>query len=1226
MTSDSRLEVLELIDDICEQFELLLNRNEDVDIADWIKLVDESNQAELFLELLRLETYYRSSDVSNNRIGEYFRKFPLFSNEIVKVFASNRESEAAESTQVEIPGSRDAAIAGDLIDRFRIIAPLGAGGFSAVYLAHDPERNQSVALKVLYPQQGPDGSGIFEFIVNEANVLSRVDHPSIPKVFDIGQDKDSRPWVAMEFIKGESLYNMLATDQLNLVEVLNVLVKTAIALHQIHEAGFSHRDIKPDNIIIGLDGEPRILDYGLALHEDLQRDKSGERAGTTAFMSPEQVQGHSEDLDGRTDIWSLGVMLYLVTAKRLPFYGETKEDVRRDIRLRPVKPPRQIKNSVATIELENICFRALKKDPEDRYPTANDFAHDLQAAIDVLPTEFLLQEASRTRSLTKAERCTVDLARQSRLWNSQPDAENLPGIFRYIRLRTRTSRNLWSESEQAMMAAAGRRFQKMAMVIALLFVGFFFARDQIHRSKKNAKIRELMETVCLTPLSEVKSKFEELSTFAPNDCLDAINVALVETQSDNESTADHLRYAAIASPTDPAFRERFRKSLLDARADEIETIRALAFGDSGDGSIPVLDAKWRSQLNDIVSTSAYVSGMENIWPEAPYETVLQFEAIGGQMSDRYAMCTKMELNDFKKTAESLRQSCYQPVCVRPWVDPMGKTRVAAIWHRSTAHWSISWNHTPLDFMERKWQEPMHLVDVSDGLQSAGEPPLLVAVWSDRKSPYGKSRHMLLAEKIPQLKDQQWELEECLSSNVISRGIETEHLLDAPLLVDVTLHSGTRFSPDSRQEQQKLAVGEMISLASQPDPELIHDSPEYHRLEVSSRMKAEAYYALGKFGDSSNQFRRKTHDEGWTEAWMRTLAFARSGDFASASHSKALLREKLTESIKFKTRPFVSVGVARAIDRSVQAEIEFWADGDAQKFIRWVANRITRVETSRDPTKYTAWAEYYSLVAATNSVASAVANSQNKGAKRNLRKLEQLTVKLAKECIELKPSLKNRFTQRNGVPVVNSSRFLSGYLHQKKIPNRLSAWSSLVSGFESRFVEPRTPRTHITLTEKLDRENYFPISIVFGNQVGGNPKIGSIWHRELKTAELAHREQRIANSFCFALYHNEDIGIWKMLRSPETSSLKNRIIDSIFKFRVDLAILIRRLSDSDNSHERLSILTAIQSYTNGHIQSRHNGNLIEALTRIELNGTHREQELARAIKNGISPVRTANTTL
>ena len=1218
----NRIEILELIDDLCEQFESLLKQNKDAEIADWIKLVDEDNRAELFVELLRLETHHRSEKVYANSIGDYFRKFPQFSNEIVKVFASNRESDTDDSNHRSLESS-DLCVAGDMLDRFEIVSLLGAGGFSAVYLARDPERSQPIALKVLNSQGGIRDARQFESIVNEANVLSCIDHPAVPGVFDAGESSDGRPWVSMEFIKGESLYKCLATDRLSLTEILNVLVKTAHALHEVHEAGFSHRDIKPDNIIIGLDGEPRILDFGLALHENLQLEKSGERAGTTAFMSPEQVQGQSEDLDGRTDIWSLGVILYLVIAKRLPFQGDTKKDTRREILKRPAKPPRQIKHNTASVELEKVCLRALNKQPQNRYSTAKDFANELQQAIDALPNELLLQDISRTRSLTKSEQCQVELAQRARLWNAEPRKENLPGFIQYAKFRTRSNKKMWTETESVMMNAASRSLRNATLVLASVVIAILTTFAYMEKVERDAKVRDLVAELGKAPVSEVLLRFEDGSSFASQKCLDAVRAAFDKTGSKEDTVSEHLRYAIIlSSKTDVDLTETFQRSLINAKPDEIETLANLVFTESDIDSVPVLDKKWRQRLSNLISNATFVSGMENVWKAPTESTIQKFESFGGSLTDRYGMCTKMTVDEFTAIAEELREFRYQPVCVRPWTDLDNNRKVAAIWHRSPSDWKVSWYLSPREFVDLNSKESMYLVDVSDGLEAKGGAPELLAVWSSRKSPYGKARHKLLAQRIPQLSDPAWQHEEDSSVATITKDIDTNYLENAPLLADVCLHPDIQFTPKKSLEQQKLAVGEMILRACQPDYETIPGTPEHHRLEVGARMKAEAFYSLERFQDSSEQFLRKTGDGKWPEIWTRTLSYAKSGNVERASHSMALLNRILTKAVKFKAKPYVRYGVARAISSSVRIEMEFWEDKNVKEFVEKIERRIRFVGNAKAKRKFSSWAEFYGLALASQSVAKAVAASSDENAAKDSAKLIQFSEDMFKQCFELNPTLEKTFLQRpDNIAAANGSRLVKAFMYERQMPVRSSVWSSDLSNFESKFVEPRAGRQHDRASNLADRDGYFPVTIVFGARLNGSPKIGSIWHRELETDDLARREQRLANAFCFALCHGEDVGVWKILQSPDQCSLKQRLLDSMFRFKVHVSVLLDRLDETENLDERLSILAALRHYSSGQSTEQQVELVLNCLDRIVQYGSPEEQELEKIIQINLTPIQT-----
>ena len=145
-----------------------------------------------------------------------------------------------------------------------------------------------------------------------------------------------------------------------------------------HHAGFVHRDLKPNNILIDKESRPHVVDFGLAIHESIQSDRRGESAGTPGYMSPEQVRGETHRLDGRSDLWSAGVILYEMLTGRCPFAGATVDELFDEIKYREPRPPRQIAPHIPA-ELERICLKCLSKNTRERYTTGGDLASDLRA-------------------------------------------------------------------------------------------------------------------------------------------------------------------------------------------------------------------------------------------------------------------------------------------------------------------------------------------------------------------------------------------------------------------------------------------------------------------------------------------------------------------------------------------------------------------------------------------------------------------------------------------------------------------------------------------------------------------------------------------------------------------------------------------------------------------------------------------------------------------------------
>ena len=278
-------------------------------------------------------------------------------------------------------------LAGRAVAHYRVLSLIGEGGMGEVYLAEDTRLGRKVALKFL-PDLLSDDAGRVRRFRREARAASALNHPNIVTVYEIGR-ADSRHFIAAELIEGETLRQHLSSGGLELGRALDVAIQVASALTAAHEAGITHRDIKPENVMIRRDRIVKVLDFGLAKLTDgpplrgaderpalTKADTApGMLMGTAAYMSPEQAR--SLEVDARTDIWSLGVVLYEMAAGRAPFAGETPADV---LSLILQKEPEPLTRYVpaASEELERIVTKALAKDPEGRYQTAKDLLIDLQ--------------------------------------------------------------------------------------------------------------------------------------------------------------------------------------------------------------------------------------------------------------------------------------------------------------------------------------------------------------------------------------------------------------------------------------------------------------------------------------------------------------------------------------------------------------------------------------------------------------------------------------------------------------------------------------------------------------------------------------------------------------------------------------------------------------------------------------------------------------------------------
>ncbi len=274
------------------------------------------------------------------------------------------------------------------ISRYRILEKLGSGGMGDVYLAEDMRLGRKVALKLLVEDLTENRERLGRFD-QEAYAASALNHPNILTVYEMG-DEGGRHFIAAEFIDGMTLRKRLATSPMDLSEVLSVAIQVADALEEAHAAGIIHRDIKPENIMIRRNGHVKVLDFGLAkltertvveetdteaVTRALVQTDAGVVLGTSQYMSPEQARG--KPIDARTDIWSLGVVLYEMATGHPPFTGETKTDVIVAIAKSDPQPLTRFTRNVPA-ELEWIVMKALRKNVEERYQTVKEFESDLK--------------------------------------------------------------------------------------------------------------------------------------------------------------------------------------------------------------------------------------------------------------------------------------------------------------------------------------------------------------------------------------------------------------------------------------------------------------------------------------------------------------------------------------------------------------------------------------------------------------------------------------------------------------------------------------------------------------------------------------------------------------------------------------------------------------------------------------------------------------------------------
>jgi serine/threonine protein kinase len=267
---------------------------------------------------------------------------------------------------------------GRTVSHYKILERLGEGGMGVVYKAEDETLKRTVALKFLPPALGRDTEANARFM-HEAQAASALDHPNICTIHEIGHTDDGQLFICMAFYDGETLKEKIRRGPFRIAEAVDIATQTARGLARAHDRGIIHRDIKPANILLTSDGTAKIVDFGLAkLSGGSVITKEGTTPGTVYYMSPEQV--HGEAVDRRTDIWSLGVLIYEMVTGRRPFEGEYEKAVFYSIENLAPEPVTALRTGVP-MELERIITKCLEKKPDERYQRLDEFLVDIRTIM-----------------------------------------------------------------------------------------------------------------------------------------------------------------------------------------------------------------------------------------------------------------------------------------------------------------------------------------------------------------------------------------------------------------------------------------------------------------------------------------------------------------------------------------------------------------------------------------------------------------------------------------------------------------------------------------------------------------------------------------------------------------------------------------------------------------------------------------------------------------------------